>query len=176
MKIKQPGAHFDHMMRQTRMHHVQLSSMADMKANMLLTMSSVVLTLSLRYVLDPTLKWASITMMFFCLLTILLAAYSTMPKIRTKAKENDVPDPHSPSFNPLFFGDFTRLSYQEFESSMEEILNDPNLAYQVQIREVYGLGMFLARKKYRFIRWAYLCFITGLLSSGLVLLLTGVII
>ena len=38
MKINQPGAHLDHMMRQTRIHHVQLSSMADIKANMLLTL------------------------------------------------------------------------------------------------------------------------------------------
>jgi hypothetical protein len=45
MKIQQPGAHYDHMLRQTRIHHVQLSSMADIKANMLLTMSSLVVTL-----------------------------------------------------------------------------------------------------------------------------------
>ena len=39
MTIHQPGAHLDHMIRQTRIHHVQLSSMADIKANMLLTVS-----------------------------------------------------------------------------------------------------------------------------------------
>ena len=53
MEIKQPGTHIDHMVRQTRMHHVQLSSMADMKANILLTMASVVFTLSVRYITEP---------------------------------------------------------------------------------------------------------------------------
>jgi hypothetical protein len=46
MEIKQGGSHLDHLVRQTRMHHTQLSSMADMKANMLLTITSVVITLA----------------------------------------------------------------------------------------------------------------------------------
>jgi hypothetical protein len=41
MEIRQPAVHLDHMIRQTRAHHVQLSSMADMKANMMLTYLSV---------------------------------------------------------------------------------------------------------------------------------------
>src|SRR5690606_5988176 len=53
MKINQPGGHLDQMMRQTRSHHVQLSSMADMKANFLLTMSAVVITLCAPRVLQP---------------------------------------------------------------------------------------------------------------------------
>ena len=32
MKIEHPGAHLDHLMRQTRSHHEELSSMADLKA------------------------------------------------------------------------------------------------------------------------------------------------
>lgn len=31
MNIKQPGGHVDHLLRQTRMNLLQLSSMADMK-------------------------------------------------------------------------------------------------------------------------------------------------
>ena len=81
MEIKQRGSHLDHLVRQTRMHHSQLSSMADMKANMLLTMASVVITLSVRYVTEPHLKWATTVLIFFCLLTIGLATYAVMPKI-----------------------------------------------------------------------------------------------
>ncbi len=40
------------------------------------------------------------------------------------------------------------------------------------VRELYTLGMFLATKKYRFVRLAYMSFIVGLLISGLVLLLS----
>lgn len=41
------------------------------------------------------------------------------------------------------------------------------------IEEVYALGNFLARKKYRFIRLAYLTFIFGIFSSVMVLVITG---
>ena len=44
-KVEKHGSHADHLMRATQFHLVQLSSMADMKANMLLTMSSVVMTM-----------------------------------------------------------------------------------------------------------------------------------
>jgi len=45
MQIEQPGGHLDQMLRQTRGNLIQLSSMADVKSSMLLTLSSVVLTL-----------------------------------------------------------------------------------------------------------------------------------
>lgn len=47
MPLHEPANYLDQLIRQTRQHHVALSTMADQKANMLLTMSSVVLTLSL---------------------------------------------------------------------------------------------------------------------------------
>ena len=49
MNVLQSGNHIDHLLRQTRMHHVQLSSMADVKANMMLTLASLVITFCIRY-------------------------------------------------------------------------------------------------------------------------------
>lgn len=53
MEIRQPAGHLDQMVRQTRAHHVQLSAMADAKANMMLTISAIVGPLSIRYLQDP---------------------------------------------------------------------------------------------------------------------------
>ena len=171
MKIDQPGSHLDHMLRQTRQHHVQLSSMADLKANMLLTMSSVVITLAVPHILKPAFRWPLALLITFCLATIFLAAYAVMPKLPWSRRNQLRPDLKSPAFNLLFFADFTRLDYAEFEAAMEEVMNDPSRAYAAQVREVYTLGVFLATKKYRFLRLAYLAFLTGLFASGLVLLL-----
>ncbi len=173
MEIKQRGSHLDHLVRQTRMHHAQLSSMADMKANMLLTMASVVLTLSVRYITEPHLKSATIILIVFCLLTIGLATYAVMPKIPFSLRKGTHVDTSSPGFNLLFFGDFVRLQYEEFETAMEEVMNDPSLTYQVQLRELYTLGTFLAKKKYRFLRLAYMTFITGAFASAVVGFLSG---
>lgn len=48
---------------------------------------------------------------------------------------------------------------------MEEVMNDPSRVYGAQVREIYLLGTFLAKKKYRFLRLGYLSFITGLFAS-----------
>jgi hypothetical protein len=164
-KAEKPGSPFDHLMRAVQFHHVQLSSMADMKANMLLTMSSVVLTLCLPQVVRYTHLWPLYILISFCLLTVCLAAYAVMPKLPPAA--GPAPSLQDPSFNILFFGDFTRLSQAQFENAMEEIMNDPSRAYGAQVREIYLLGTFLAKKKYRFLRLGYISFITGLFASFL---------
>ena len=172
MNIPQPGSHLDHLIRQTRWHHAQLSSMADVKANMMLTISSVVLTLSVRYLTEPLFRPAAMVLILFCLITVVMAAYAAMPKTPILNGYHVKPDVKSHSFNLLFFGDFSRLSYEQFREAMEEAMATPDAAYEIQVREVYTLGCFLAQKKYRFVRLAYLSFITGLVISMMVFVIT----
>ena len=173
MKINQPGSHLDHMLRQTRMHHVQLSAMADMKANMLLSLSAVVITLCAPHVVKPDFNWPFLVLIVFCLATVVLAAYAVMPKLPLSRKRQPPPEVQNPHFNLLFFGDFTGLDYPTFEAAMEEMMNDASRAYEAQVREVYLLGRFLAVKKYRFLRLAYLAFIAGLFISFVLMLVAG---
>lgn len=174
MNIPQPGSHLDHLIRQTRWHHAQLSSMADVKANMMLTISSVVLTLSVRYLTEPLFRPAAIVLIFFCLLTVMMAAYAAMPKTPILNGNGIKPDVKHAAFNLLFFGDFSRLSYEQFREAMEEAMETPEKAYEIQVREVYTLGCFLAQKKYRFVRLAYLSFISGLFVSLIVFIITEI--
>ena len=171
MKIDKPGQHLDHLLRTTRTHHIQLSSMADMKANMLLTMSAIIITLATPQVLKPDFQWPFLVLIVSSLMTITLAAYAVMPKIPLTQNDRPVPDVQNPQFNLLFFGDFTRLSYAQYETAMEELLNDSGRVYEAQTREIYLLGTFLVRKKFRFLRLAYLTFIAGAACSVLLLAL-----
>ena len=167
MKIEKPGAHLDHMIRQTRMHHMQLSAMADMKANILLTVSTVVLTFTLRWVSDPSLKWSILCLQGFCLLTIILATYVVMPHVPLALRTKTAPDANSPGFNLLFFGHFVGLDYETFASRMEEVMKTPSATYEAQTREIFQLGNFLARTKYRYLRFAYFTLIAGFVTSGI---------
>ena len=164
MKVQQAGSHLDHMLRQTRVHHTQLSSMADIKANMLLTISAVLVTLVSSHLMTPVFRWPAMILIVSCLLTIFFAIYTVMPKLPSGA-EAKAKDPASPAFNLLFFGDFAQMPYAEFEGAMEKVLNDPSATYEVQVREIYTLGVFLAQKKYRFLKMAYLTFLLGLIAS-----------
>ncbi|KPJ76130.1 MAG: hypothetical protein AMJ54_12860 [Deltaproteobacteria bacterium SG8_13] len=166
MEIKQPAAHLDQMMRQTRAHHVQLSLMADSKANMILTVASLLIPLSIQYLNDPKFKAAAMIMIAFCVLTVVLAAYAAMPKLKLEKNRNDREVRKGFPLNPLFFGSFVQMGYEQYEQVMEELMNDHNRSYQAQVREVYLLGQYLHRKKYFFVRLAYLAFISGAIISS----------
>jgi hypothetical protein len=160
-----PTTHLDHLLRQTRMHHVQLSSMADVKANIMLTLAAVVTTFSIGYLDDPTLRWPVVVLILFCVVTVFFAAYAVMPKLDFDFQ----PESKNPDCNILFFGNFMNLDYETFRGIMEEIMRSPENTYEAQIREVYELGVYLGHQKYRYVRLAYLSFIAGLISSGLAL-------
>lgn len=175
MKIDTPGSHLDHMLRQTRSHHAELSSMADLKANMLLTVASVVFTLAATSIQVPEIRWAIVTLLPFCIVTVGLCAYATMPSSYSGRRAGLRPRPGDPGFNILFFGHFYDLPYDQYEAAMEEMMNDPSRTYELQVREVYTLGVFLATKKYRALRMAYMTFIAGLTASGAVALLMALL-
>ena len=86
MEVKQPAGHLDQMLRQTRAHHVQLSQMADRKANMIMTVASLLVPLSIRYIQMPQFRFAAFTMIGFCILTVVLSTYAALPKVRYKKK------------------------------------------------------------------------------------------
>jgi hypothetical protein len=163
MKIEVPGGHVDQLWRQTRNHHVQLSMMADTKANMLITVSAITLPLTLQLLHggDRALRYAAITLSFFCIVTACLAAYAAMPKILQSK-----PDATGRLFNPLFFADFIHLSYDEFLKRAEEMSANPGSAHEAQAREVYAMGQYLAARKYKYVRLGYMAFLAGLIASG----------
>lgn len=161
MKIDNPANHLDQLIRQTRWHHAQLSMMADNKANMMLTAPALVLTLAVPRLAEPEFRWAAATLILSCLVTVVLAAVAATPG-RSR--------PGGPDSNLLFFDGFAHMSYAEFEQAMEEVLNDPARTYEAQVREIYTLGRYLARKKYRYVRYAYVTFTGGLLLSAAVFL------
>ncbi|MCX8109690.1 MAG: DUF5706 domain-containing protein [Syntrophorhabdaceae bacterium] len=172
MKIEQPGSHIDHLLSITRNHHIQLSSMADLKANILLTMASLVITFSVRYITEMNLRYVAFTLIAFCIITIVMAAYAVMPKVPLKINEakKNLKDPN---FNLLFFGDFQYITYEEFKEEIEEALNDPSKTYELALKEIYTLGKFL-QKKYFFVKLAYISLIAGFLASGFMMIMTVV--
>lgn len=165
-----PATHLDHLLRQTRMHHVQLSSMADVKANIMLSLAAVVTTFSIGYLSDPVLRWPVVVLILFSVTTVFFAAYAVMPKLDFDFK----PKTKNPTCNILFFGNFMNLEYEAFNEMMAEVMRSPENTYEAQIREVYELGVYLGHQKYRYVRLAYLTFISGLVSSGLILVVVEV--
>ena len=101
----------DAMLRTAQQHHVALSSMADTKANIIITVSSIVLTLSLGRIGDPSLRPAVQTLAAFTLVSLFFAILAVLPKHRSLRIG---PGAFPPDFNLLFFGHFADLPRERF--------------------------------------------------------------
>ena len=166
MHINQPSAQLDHLFRQTRMNLVSYSQMADTKAHILLSISSVLLSISLTKVADARFTASMIALVVFLLITIFLALMTVIPRVQGfHHKKHTV---HDPDYTPLFFGNYADVPYDEYVKDFEEIMNDSDRTYEVMVKEIYYAGMYLVKSKYRYIRYSYMFFFTGLIVSTLV--------
>ena len=148
----------DVILRTAQQHHVALSSMADVKANILITVSSIVLTLSLGRMNDPQLRVSVLTLTVFTLVALLLAVLAILPKYRAlKVDGAQLPT----DFNLLFFGHFGELPRERFLAEISRAMKPDGSVYLTMANDLYSLGWYLAHRKYRFLRYSYLFFLTG---------------
>ena len=156
----------DNVLRTAQQHHVQLSVMADLKANIIITVSSIVLTMTLARLGDPALRVSAITLMVFTTLALLLAILAVLPKyrpLRLKAPDAELP----PQFNLLFFGHFAELSRDRFLAEVAANMAPDGRIYETMAKDIYSLGYYLAHFKYRYLRLSYLFFLSGFILASL---------
>lgn len=148
----------DNLLRTAQQHHVALSSMADTKANIIITVSSIVLTLSLGRANDPDLRLSVLVLAGFTLVALLLAILAVLPKFRPLRLNRDV---LPAEFNLMFFGHFAELSRERYLAEFARTLQRDGSPYAVWANDIYSLGAYLAHHKYRYLRYSYLFFLAG---------------
>lgn len=164
MNIRKPSAHIDYMLYETRTQLVLFSQMADTKANILLSIASVLVTIAMSKLTDPAWAVPVIVLVFFLLGAIFFALLAVIPSMNLlRPKKLNTRDPN---FNTLFFGHFSRVPYPEYLAHMEEVMNDPGRVYEAQVREIHSAGVYLQKTKYNYIKYGYILFFTGIISSA----------
>ena len=131
------------MLRTVQQHHVQLSIMADQKANMLLGATFVVFTLAIGQSRNGSLSLPLFILAVSAFLAAGLAALAVMP--------STVPKPASGG-NWLFFGTFTQIEEDEFQEKMMATLGTADDLFKAMLHDLYQLGCVLQTKKY--VIWA----------------------
>ena len=153
----------DNMLRTAQQHHVALSTMADTKANIIITVSSIVLTLSMGKVGEPEVRISVLTLTVFTLLALLLAILAVLPKYRPlRLTTVELP----PNFNLLFFGHFAELPRERYLAEIARTLVPDGSIYAAMTNDIYSLGTYLAHHKYRYLRLSYLCFLAGFILAS----------
>ena len=157
------------MLRLTSENHLKLSDMADHKANILISVNAIIISVILsvllrklqeeQYLLIPT-----IIFLVVAVTTIVISILATRPKISEGTFTPE--DIAQKKTNLLFFGNFHKATYEQYNSAMRDMMLDTDYLYGSLIKDIYFLGVVLGRK-YRLIRWAYNIFMIGIVVSVL---------
>ncbi|MCK4345874.1 MAG: HD domain-containing protein [Bacteroidales bacterium] len=164
---KIPARGIESMFRLTARNQINLSSIADNKANILISINTIVLTVLVTIGVGKIVEYPNITIpgiifIATCLLTIIFAILSTRPKISSgKFTKEDI---HNKKVNLLFFGNFYNMKLDEYDWAVKEMMKDYNYLYSNMIKDQYSLGKVIS-KKYRLLRIAYTIFMLGLILS-----------
>lgn len=171
-----PDRGIETMFRLTSRNHLQLSAMADNKANILISVNSIIISIIISglmksldshdYLIIPTYIILTINVV-----TIVFSIMALKPNV-TKGKftRKDIEDKNT---NLLFFGNFHGMNRDDYKWGMVEMMNDSNYLYSSLIDDIYFLGKVLG-KKYRFLRWSYNIFMYGIIIAVIAFVLANI--
>lgn len=177
-EIKTPTRGIETMFRIAGRNQMNLSSIADNKSNILISVNALLIsvvgsTSLIHYTENPAYMIPAIVFIITCLLTFILAILATRPIVTSGKFTRD--DIKNRKVNLLFFGNFYKMTGQEYEIAMIDMLKDYNYLYHSLINDQYSLGKVLG-KKYRYLHYAYNIFMYGLILSVVVFVFTVLVI
>jgi Family of unknown function (DUF5706) len=152
-----------HLVRTTQQLTMQLSQMADQKASILMGATFVVFTLAVGQARSGTLALPLAILATFSFLSALLAVSAVLPRVG-KAPPVVFRDGKDHS-NILFFGRFEQMEEDEFIAAIKTRLRSEEDMYETMLRDTYQNGVVLARRKYRYLAYAYRMFVVGLTAT-----------
>lgn len=168
-KEDKPERAVDTLFRVTLNNHTSLSGIADSKANILLSVNAIIISIALSTLIPKLdspknvhLMVPTFIMLMSSVITIIFAILSTRPKVTKGVFTRQ--DIENKKVNLLFFGNFYKMPLDEYQWAMNEMMKDREYLYNSMIKDLYFLGLVL-EKKYRLLRIAYNFFMLGIIIS-----------
>ena len=154
-------------------NHIDLSNIADNKANIMISVNALILTVALPFLIDkamgnhhfwlPTLLLAAV-----CLASMIFATLATRPiKLKGITTQDEVENNAS---NLFFFGNYYKMKYEDYKSGVSHILNDSKELDDSIIRDLFFLGKSLGGK-FSYLRLCYNIFMYGISTTVFALLI-----
>jgi hypothetical protein len=148
------------MLRTVQQHHAHLSALADQKAGIIIAANSILFSLAFTRNLQQV-DWAALLLMAGSAITVMFALLVVAPFSFFRKS----PVAGTKHFNLLFFGHFSILGPEEFSGQMHGAMQNDTALHETMIRDIYQLGMVLAKRKYRFLGYAGVSFMLTLVLS-----------
>jgi hypothetical protein len=165
----------DTMFRTTLSNHNNLSRYVDNKAHILLSVNAIIISISLTKIMpkldnpaNTHLIIPALILIVSSVVSMILAILATRPSV-TKGSftRNEVEEK---KVNLLFFGNFYKMPYEDYNWAMNELMKDSEYIYNSMIKDLYHLGIVL-EKKYRLLRTTYTIFMCGIIISVIAFLI-----
>ena len=171
LKDESPEKGVQSMFRITLRNHIKLSDIADTKANILLSVNAIIVSLALSNLIpkldNPSNSYLIVPTVIFVVFSIasmILSVLATRPNVTMgKFTREDV---EQKKVNLLFFGNFHKMSLTDFEWAINEMMQDKNYIYSALTKDLYFLGIVLDRK-YRILRITYTVFMLGIIVTAI---------
>ena len=168
-KSESPDRGIQTLFRVTLKNHLTLSDIADTKANILLSVNAIVISVALSNLIpkldNPSntyLIYPTVIFITFSVISMILAVLATRPNVTSgKFTKTDV---EQKKVNLLFFGNFHKMSLNDYEWAIQELVKDKDYIYSSLTKDLYFLGLVLNRK-YKILRLTYTIFIVGIVIS-----------
>ena len=153
----------DNILRINVNNQVRLTVMADQKANIMITVASIVFSVTVANLNNEVMKWPLLFFALGCTVSLLAAIFAIIPQTGYPKKpgSNEI-DRDSPAFNPLFFGHFAHIPIDEYKEDYAETLMTDDRIYDALAGDIYGIGTTLMNNKYKWLRRSYMAFLVGM--------------
>jgi hypothetical protein len=171
-KKANPERGIETMFRIASENHITLSGMADTKANIMISINSIILSVVVTVLFRkleefPNLLVPTLMLVIVCLLTIVFSVLATRPHVSSgKFTREDINEKRT---NLLFFGNFHGMKLSDYEWGMREMMKNSEYLYSSLMKDIYFNGTVLA-KKYKMLRIAYSIFMFGFVAAILAFL------
>ncbi len=168
-KNESPERSIQTMYRVSMRNHLKLSDIADTKANILLSVNAIIISLVIANLIpkldNPTndyLIYPTLIFIVFSIVSMILSILATRPNVTSGQFSKE--DVASRRVNLLFFGNFHKMKLSDYEWAMRELISDKGYVYNTLTKDLYFLGVVLNRK-YKLLRWTYTIFMVGMILS-----------
>ena len=174
-KLKTPQRGIETMFKVTSRNQINLSSIADKKANLMISVNSIIISaifFIFKNIMDvPHFIIPCIILLIVCLFTITYSVLATRPNVTDGTfSEEDI---KKKRVNLMFFGNFHRMELTDYSTALKGVMTDYDELYDSLIKDQYYLGKVLG-KKYRLLRISYTIFMYGLIVSVLTFIMAAI--
>ncbi|OUS12139.1 phosphohydrolase [Nonlabens dokdonensis] len=175
LKNQSPERAIQTLFRTTLRNHIKLSDIADTKANILLSVNAIIISLALANIIPKLdqisnrhLLWPTLVLILFSVASIILSIMSTRPNVTSgEFTEEQV---RKREVNLLFFGNFHKVPFKKYQSALMNLITDKEEVYESLLKDLWLLGVVLNRK-YTLLRWTYTIFMLGIIISVIAFIL-----